>query len=280
MIDKILQRKIDASLHLLDSAAKQTKGKVIELSYSGGKDSDVILELAKMAGVCVRPIYKSTTIDPPGTIAHVLSKNVEIVRPKYSFAQIIQRKGFPNRLRRFCCAILKEYKIEDFAIQGIRRCESVKRMARYHEPQICRLYENSKKQCVSIFLPILEWSNEDVRKFIEARNIQCHKLYYDEAGNFCVEKRLGCMACPLQGDNGLHDFKANPKLVKFWLRNGEIWWNHHELKKTKEIFENHYDVFVRNVFFQNRQSFEIATNGMFGKIDSKQFLEDYFKIKL
>lgn len=37
----------------------------MELSYSGGKDSDVILELAKMSGIPFRPIYKKTTIDPP-----------------------------------------------------------------------------------------------------------------------------------------------------------------------------------------------------------------------
>ena len=37
----------------------------IEVSYSGGKDSDVILALTKMAGIPYRAIYKNTTIDPP-----------------------------------------------------------------------------------------------------------------------------------------------------------------------------------------------------------------------
>lgn len=41
----------------------------IEVSYSGGKDSDVILTLTKMAGIPYRAIYKNTTIDPPGTVA-------------------------------------------------------------------------------------------------------------------------------------------------------------------------------------------------------------------
>lgn len=35
------------------------KGKVVEVSYSGGKDSDVILELAKMAGIEFRCAYVS-----------------------------------------------------------------------------------------------------------------------------------------------------------------------------------------------------------------------------
>lgn len=42
----------------------------IEVSYSGGKDSDVILTLTKMAGIPYRAIYKNTTIDPPGTVQH------------------------------------------------------------------------------------------------------------------------------------------------------------------------------------------------------------------
>lgn len=42
----------------------------IEVSYSGGKDSDVILQLAKEAGIPFEAIYKQTSIDPPGTTAH------------------------------------------------------------------------------------------------------------------------------------------------------------------------------------------------------------------
>lgn len=114
------------------------RGKTVELCYSGGKDSDVILELAKMAGIRFRAIYKNTTIDPPGTIRHCLRNGVEIVRSKESFFHLIQQKGFPTRRARFCCDVLKEYKILDTAIQGIRRSESTKRAANYKEPSICR----------------------------------------------------------------------------------------------------------------------------------------------
>lgn len=46
--DMDLQRKIDFAIKLLRSIPQDGP---IELSYSGGKDSDVILELAKMAGI-------------------------------------------------------------------------------------------------------------------------------------------------------------------------------------------------------------------------------------
>lgn len=57
-----LKKKVGQSIRLLQSV--KTDGP-IEVCYSGGKDSDVILELAKMAGINYRAIYKNTTIDPP-----------------------------------------------------------------------------------------------------------------------------------------------------------------------------------------------------------------------
>lgn len=275
--DLSLDRKIEKALSLLRIAAIGNN-EPIEVSYSGGKDSDVILELVKMAGIKYRAIYKNTTIDPPGTIKHCMENNVEIVRKK-SFAQVIQQKGFPNFLRRFCCRELKEYKILDRSVQGIRRSESTKRAKRYKEPTVCRLY-GSKKQHVEVFLPILNWTDADVTEFIRQRGIKCHPLYYDEQGNFCPQCRLGCMGCPQKSDRGLGDFKRNPRLVKFWLRNGEIWWNTHKLKKTKKKFKSHYEVFVCNLFFDDYEDFHDSIDNMFEKIDCKQFLEKYFKIDL
>ena len=61
-----LEKKVERAIRLLQSIPQDGD---IELSYSSGKDSDVILELAKMAGIPYRAIYKATTIDPPQTIA-------------------------------------------------------------------------------------------------------------------------------------------------------------------------------------------------------------------
>ncbi len=65
-----LKKKVDRAVKLIRSAGAD--GSVVEVAYSGGKDSDVILELARMSGIRYRAIYKNTTIDPPGTIRHVL----------------------------------------------------------------------------------------------------------------------------------------------------------------------------------------------------------------
>ena len=80
-----LEKKVNFAIKLLQSIP--TDEGPIELSYSSGKDSDVILELAKMAGIPYRAIYKATTIDPPQTIAHAREMGAEVIHPeRHSFS--------------------------------------------------------------------------------------------------------------------------------------------------------------------------------------------------
>ncbi len=273
-----LKKKVDFAIRLLQSIPNEEP---IEISYSGGKDSDVILELAKMAGIKYRAIYKSTSIDPPGTIKHAVEMGAEIIRPKMTFLDIIKKKGTPTLRARFCCEVLKEYKILDRAVQGIRRCESTARAKRYNEPTVCRIY-GSKKNYVEVFLPILNWTDEDVAEFIAERGIKCHPLYYDEQGNFHVERRLGCIGCPLRSDKGKSDFLAYPRLLKQLIRSEKIYLDTHPHVKAVEKFDNNaYNVLFHNLFFDSYEKYHNAVSGgMFPEtaIDAKKFLEDYFKI--
>lgn len=277
-MDAELQKKVDRAIKLIQSAVKDGE---VEVSYSGGKDSDVILELAKMAGVKYRAIYKNTTIDPPGTIAHCKKMGAEVINPKVSFFKLMEKKGWPTRRARFCCEVLKEYKVMDKAIQGVRRSESTARANRYSEddPIICRIY-GSKKNHVSVILPILGWTSEDVAEFIKERGIQCHPLYYDEQGNFHPERRLGCMRCPMRSDAGLAEFKANPKLFRQWVRHTKVWWDTHPHLKSHQKFETVYGLVAHNIFFKTYQDWRAATHNLFEDKDWKKELENYFKIDL
>ncbi len=273
-----LEKKVEQAIKLLQSIP----GTEIELCFSGGKDSSVILELAKMAKITYRAIYKKTTLDPIGTIKFCRDNGCEIVEPKMTFFELIKHRGFPTRRCRFCCEVLKEYKILDHAIQGIRVCESKNRERIYKEPQICRIYGNNKKNNVKIYLPILHWTDTDVEKFIRQRNIKCHPSYYDSEGNFHVERRLGCISCPLPSDNGLSDFVKNPKFVKRYIECGIEWWNKPRKKEiaSKQKFDNVYNLFFHNLFCKSYSDYLYKTTGMFGNLDCKKTLEDYFKIEL
>lgn len=240
-----LQKKVDFAIKLLRSIP--TEDGPVEISYSGGKDSDVILELAKMAGIPYRAIYKSTTIDPPSTIKHCKEKGVEVFAPTINFFDLVKKKGCPTRRARFCCEYLKEYIVLDRAVQGIRRNESVKRAKRYKEPEVCRIY-GGKKNHVEVFLPILEWTDDDVAEFIAERGIKCHPLYYDEHGNFHVERRLGCIGCPMRSDAGKSDFMKYPKFLKRLLACLQEYLDNHPNIRSHENFGNVYNLMFHNLF--------------------------------
>lgn len=273
-----LEKKVDFAIKLLQLIPQDGD---IELSYSGGKDSDVILELAKIAGIPYRAIYKATTIDPPGTIAHAKEMGAEVIHPKKTFFQLVSKSGFPSRFQRFCCSALKEYKICDRAIQGIRRSESRKRAEKYKEPEVCRVY--SAKEKVKVYLPILEWTDQDVAEFIKERNIKCHPLYYSREGQFDVTKRLGCMGCPLASRNKrIQFFKENPKWLKAWIRAGQKRYTSEAYQngKAKHKFKDAFEAMGYLLYCENVDDFKEKTHTLFGEFDWKDFLQKEFNIDM
>lgn len=274
-----LNRKIDFAVKLLQSIPQDGP---IEVCYSGGKDSDVILELTKMAGIPYDAIYKNTTIDQPGTLAHCRGKGVRIVQPKRSFYQLVEYAGLPNRWHRLCCSELKEYKIHDRAIIGIRRSESTARAKRYKEPEECRIYKNGGK--VRQYYPILEWTDEDVAAFIAQRGIKCHPLYYDADGAFHVERRLGCIGCPMSPKNAVENYKQYPYVLKATLRAMRRRLDSRPCGAWHKYFGGDiYAVMYFQLFTKTMDEFyKTTTSELFPElnIDYKQYLENYFKIDL
>lgn len=283
-----LQKKISQAVKLLQVCYKAA-GEPLEIAYSGGKDSDVILELAKMAGIEYRAIYKNTTIDPPGTIKHVLEQGAEIIRKDETFFHLVATVGFPNRWRRFCCNVLKEYKVMDNVVMGIRRCESTKRYKNYSEPTECRIY-GSKAVHANAIYPILDWSDKDELDFINDRKIKLHPLYYREDGSVDITRRLGCMCCPLKYYKGrLAEFKAYPGMVRAYLRAAWKFMSSHSDSVIFKIYNgNVYNYFYASVFFDNYDQYQkwLMTQKAFRgdlfreSVDYKKFLEDYFQISL
>lgn len=273
------EKKVDFAIRLLRSVGGVDP---VEVAYSGGKDSDVILDLVKRSGIKYRAIYRNTTIDPPGTIKHCIEAGAEIHRVPVTFFQLIRRKGLPTRRCRFCCEKMKEYKILDTCVQGIRRAESVKRASRYSPDDyvICRLYGRSRNQHTNIVLPILNWSNEDVERYIRERGIKLHPSYYDENGELVVGNRLGCVTCPLQGDNGLSDFKQRPMLVRTTMTYLSAWWEEHPNTKSHEKFSSPFELFIHNIFSRTYVQHKKFMAEVVAGSDCRSFLERYFSINL
>jgi phosphoadenosine phosphosulfate reductase len=80
------------------------------LAFSGGKDSQTVYHLLKMAGVKFDAHFNLTTVDPPELVRFVKQNypDVEIIRPPRTMWQLIVSNGPPTRIFRFCCRELKE----------------------------------------------------------------------------------------------------------------------------------------------------------------------------
>lgn len=270
-----LQKKVNFAIKLLQDAAELYPN--LELCYSGGKDSDVILELAKMAGIKFTAIYKNTTIDPPGTIKHCEDNGVQIVRPKISFFHMMENKGIPSRFARFCCSELKEYKIKDAAILGIRKEESRARNERYKEPEMCRIYKNGEH--VHQIFPILYWTNSDILEFIKERGIKLAPIYYKEDGTIDITRRLGCIGCPMQTQKArVKELKRYPKFARQYIKRAKIWYDA-KPRAAAKLCEDEYEMFAHTVFGRGFSTRCLNKEALF-KTDYKKALEDYFNIKL
>jgi len=180
------------------------------LAFSGGKDSVVLLDLAKRAGVAFEAHYSLTTIDPPELVQFIRRQHPEVVvdRPRLSFWAHIRSHGLPMRNKRWCCAELKEVGgVGRQVLTGVRAAESANRQ-RYDLVRVCRRPEAAGKTLIS---PVLHWSTGDVWAYIRRRGLAYCSLY-DEGW-----KRLGCVLCPFE----MHPEKAMarwPRMFEGLLR--------------------------------------------------------------
>lgn len=179
--------------------------------YSGGKDSDVLRILFRLAGVSFDLVHNHTTVDAPETVRYIRSiPDMIISYPEISMWKLIEKNGIPpTRLQRYCCSVLKEHGGENrFIVTGVRWSESAKRKNREilelsssnkknrkilnnDNVEDRRLLENCYQKQKLILNPILDWTDEDVWEFLKYYNCESNPLYQ------CGYKRVGCIGCPM-----------------------------------------------------------------------------------
>lgn len=142
MIQKLsepLRKKLEHSVGLLRKAERLALAYDdvygYYLAFSGGKDSQCLYHVAKLAGVRFKAHMNLTSIDPPEVIRFVKREypDVELVKPKKSIFQfaVEKKKILPTMRVRWCCAEYKETAgAGKVTLTGIRKAESVRRAKR------------------------------------------------------------------------------------------------------------------------------------------------------
>ena len=193
-------------LHKFEKIAKD-EGLQIICSFSGGKDSIVILDLCKKSKINFEAKFFQA-FESPEVLRFIKKEysEVEFISPHYSFYQAFRdRKLFPTKRFRWCCSLYKEGKTKnDASILGVRRAESVGRRDR--KVMSIRLKKDRTGDKMKVFeshcysekansrlelKPIVDWTDKDVWDYIKE-----NKLHYPQLYNEGV-KRCGCMFCPL-----------------------------------------------------------------------------------
>jgi len=179
------------------------------LAFSGGKDSIVVLDLAKRAGVKFDAHFNLTTVDPPELVYFVRTfPEVQIHKPELTMWKLIVKERIPpTRRMRYCCKVLKEGGGKGRMIMtGVRWAESSSRSKR-------RMNEHCFRDGRTFYLhPIIDWSEDEVWQYIRSRNLRYCKLY-DEG-----YKRIGCIMCPMKNKAVLIDAERYPKYRDAYIR--------------------------------------------------------------
>ncbi len=232
------------------------------VAFSGGKDSQVIYHLCKEAGVKFDAHYNITGIDPPELVYFIRENYPDVQRHQHekSMFQLMEEKGLPTRLKRFCCAELKERGgTGRFVITGVRWAESVRRKNSRNLVEFDVYGSNSKKakEKREIFLnsdndekrtmienctvkgkhvlnPIIDWTDADVWNYLKSRNIKYCELY-----DYGYE-RLGCIGCPMSTKKRM-ELRKYPKFAKNYKRAIARWLpgylERRKAKGMKPLFE-------------------------------------------
>lgn len=217
------------------------------ITYSGGKDSDVLLALAERSGIPFEVLHSLTTADAPETVHHVLDtfkrldekgvkctidKHVQPDGSRMTMWNLVPKMGIPTRLQRFCCRYLKETGgVGRFIATGVRWDESVARKKNRGSLEVIankrdnslilsndnaedrRLIESCQLKGKRVVNPIVEWKTEDVLDYIASEHICMNPLYE------CGFNRVGCVGCPMAGKAGrIFEFAQFPKIKAAYIR--------------------------------------------------------------
>lgn len=247
--DVVKMDKLDKAVERLKLAAQMSETyyqKPLIVTTSGGKDSDVCLALAKIAGINYEVQHNHTTADAPETVYHVRDtfRRLElggvqctINWPTYKgspvtmWSLIPQKLMPPTRLVRYCCDVLKEGGGACRMITtGVRWSESAKRknsrgiyekigdkksrmILSNDNDDIRQLFEYCKLKAKRVCNPIVDWTDQDVWDFISFAKVSVNELYN------CGFSRVGCIGCPMAGKQGrMAEFTKWPTYQKAYTR--------------------------------------------------------------
>ena len=140
-----LDRKIQISQARIIEWYQRNHGNVV-VSFSGGKDSTVLLHLVRSIYPDVPAVFSNTGLEYPEIQRFVRTfPNVEIVAPKMNFSEVISTYGYPLIGKEVAEAIYYARRIRSQSVHVEREREREREQGPHNAPETCgtsRLPEN------------------------------------------------------------------------------------------------------------------------------------------
>lgn len=234
--------------------AFEPKDRPYWLAFSGGKDSCVILELAKMAGVKFEAHYRVTSVDPPELVRFIKKVHPEVSfdiphdkngKPVSMWSLLKSRTLPPTRIARYCCKELKESGGNGtITITGVRWAESVNRKTNQGIVTVQDKKASKSEELANAGAKqtkrggvVLNDDNDEARRAVEVC-FRTHKTIVNPIIDWLDEdvwefihkynvpycelydqgyKRLGCIGCPMN-IKAAEEMERYPKYKEQYLR--------------------------------------------------------------
>lgn len=219
------------------------------LAFSGGKDSQLLYHIARLAGVKFHAFMSLTSVDPPEVIRFVKRNypDVELIPPKISIYDLaLKKKCMPTRRIRWCCKEYKEFRANGkgkVTLTGVRREESARRRTRtelsvnaknkmnfdYYDIETNNMLACGSGKDHIVVSPILDFTAREVWKILNDNGIPHCELY--DIGYH----RIGCILCPMQDKRSMRlDMQRYPHQVRKWVATMEMMYQEGRLNTDGE----------------------------------------------
>lgn len=123
-----LEQKIDHSLGVIEQFVSRLGKDNVYVSFSGGKDSTVLLDLCRMVYPDIKAVFCNTGNEYPDIVYFVRDKikngeNIEIIQPKVKPKEVMEKWGFPlvSKVQSMCVRHIrttKSQKLRNYRLNG------------------------------------------------------------------------------------------------------------------------------------------------------------------
>jgi len=230
----LMAKKAKAEHELREAMGKD--GLPLSVSFSGGKDSLVVLDIVSSVTKDFTAIFVDTGLEHPKTLDYVKrfakenSLRLVVAPAGDAFEESFPTFGPPAKDFRWCCKVCKlapaSKAVEEAFPKGTLTVEGNRRLESFARARLELMERNPFVPGQTVVNLIRDWTALDVWLYILWRGLRYNPLYDEDI------ERVGCWMCPSALASECAEIsRLSPELAKAWERKLDAWVSENGLPK-------------------------------------------------